>query len=316
MCNESRACQHWASAGPHRVLTIAPSSRSSQEDLFLQPWRFRILKLRTCTLPKREQRVCASLNDDHRGTTHLLERKEKKKKKSKVADASVHAETQPEMVKGGRTKKEVVDSGSLVEPEPAPSNLEGKEKKKKRKRDREDEGPPSSDKNEKKKRKKEKTSGTASDPTSAAPLEAADISGFTTLATSEVKEMKKRRKAKSSAETFNPPTSDIEPTPIAGAVDGARKPRKRKTAKDDTTDANGGGEPLSHSKPKSKKRKKGEDEDHPSTVTPTEDSPQKRKKSKTSIHPDPSNDSDLTEQSRKGSQPIPIQSLTLQIPNN
>lgn len=218
------------------------------------------------------QGVCASLNNDRSGTTHLLERKEKKKK-GKVADASG---TQPEIVKGGRTKKKKV-----VEPEPAPSNLEGKEKKKKR------EESPSSDKGEKKKRKKEKISGTTSDPASAVPaLEATDTPEVTTVAASEVKEKKKRRKGKPSTDTPNPSTSVIEPALSTGGADEL----KRRTAKDDT---GVNGEPLS------KKRKKGEGEG---------DSARKRKKSKTSIHPDPSDDPDLTEQSRKGSH-------SLQIPN-
>jgi len=78
--------------------------------------------------------------------------------------------------------------------------------------------------------------------------------------------------------------------------------KQRKHKKDDVVDANVDVEPSQKLKSKSKKRKKGgpvEGEDRTSTVDPTGDSSRKRKKSKKSIHPDPSDDSDLTEQSQK-----------------
>jgi len=187
------------------------------------------------------------------------------------------------------------DPEDLVEPEPVSSNLEGKGKKKKRKRDREDGEPPPDDK--KKKRKKEKTSGdlTSALPATDPPLEVADTSDITGTAgtTSGTKEKKKRKKDKSSAETI----------PSAGATDDPEKPRKWRPKKDNVVDANVDAEPSSKTKSKSKKRKKRETiegEDRTSTVAPTDDSPQKRKKSRKSIHPDPSDDSDLTEQSQKG----------------
>lgn len=189
---------------------------------------------------------------------------------------------------------------------PPPSNLEGKEKEK-RKRDREDERPPSSDK-KKKKRKKEKASCAIFDPASTvlatepSPLEAANTSEVTgtTVATSEVKEKKKQ---KLSTGASNPPPSfATEPTPITGAADKSEKQRERGLAKHDTANTGADTGLSSESKSKSKKRKKGEaadTQDH-STVT-TEDSSRKRKKSKKSIHPNPSDDPNLTEQSRKGS---------------
>ncbi|KAF9652118.1 hypothetical protein BDM02DRAFT_3109523 [Thelephora ganbajun] len=194
----------------------------------------------------------------------------------------------------------------FVHPEPISSEPGRKDRKKKRKRDREDGEPPSDDK--KKKRRKEKASGATSDPASAIPVtdlphEAADIPEVTrtTAVASEVKERKKKHN--SSTETSDPPTSSaIEPTRIAGSADKPEKPRKRKSTKDDDVDADGDAESSLESKPKTKKRKKREaveNEDNPSVVIPAEDSPRKRKKSKKPIHPDPSGDSDLTEQSQK-----------------
>ena len=199
-----------------------------------------------------------------------------------------------------------------MEVEPVSSNPKGKEKKKKRKRDQEGEELPSDDKKKKKQRKGE-ASGASNDPTIDPPLEATGI----TVVASEVKEKKKRNKNKSSAEASDPPPSSaIEPTPGAGAVDKPKKSRKWKSTNDDVVDADGDGEPSPKSKPKSKKRKKEEtieDNEHPSAVLHTEGHPpQKRKKSKASVHPSPLDDSDLTEQSQKGSHSFPS---SLQITN-
>ena len=198
-----------------------------------------------------------------------------------------------------------------MEVEPVSSNPKGKEKKKKRKRDQEGEELPSDDKKKKKQRKGE-ASGASNDPTIDPPLEATGI----TVVASEVKEKKKRNKNKSSAEASDPPPSSaIEPTPGAGAVDKPKKSRKWKSTNDDV-DADGDGEPSPKSKSKSKKRKKEEtieDNEHPSAVLHTEGHPpQKRKKSKASVHPSPLDDSDLTEQSQKGSHSFPS---SLQITN-
>lgn len=135
------------------------------------------------------------------------------------------------------------------------------------------------------------------------------------MAASEAKK-EKRNKNKSSTEASDPPPSSaIEFTPGAGAVDEPKKSRKLKSA-NDVVDADGDGEPSPKSKSKSKKRKKEEtieDNEHPSTVLYTEGHPpQKRKKSKASVHPNPLDDSDLTEQSQKGSHSFPS---PLQIPN-
>ena len=230
-------------------------------------------------------------------------------------DASGHAETQPEIAKGTRKKEmSIEDWETSLEPELVPSNPRGKEKKKKRRRDREDEGSPSGDKR-KKKRKKEKTSGATSDspavPATDSPLE-------TTGTTVAAKEKKKRKKIKSSAEISDPPPSSVtEPIPSVGAADEPVKPRNRKLTKDDAVDVNADAEPSSKSISRSRKRKKEattEDEGHPSTIIPAEDSSRKRKKSKKSIHPNPFDDSDLTEQSQKGSHSFPTlnyQALTL-----
>jgi len=202
-------------------------------------------------------------------------------------DVSDHAGTQPEITKGTRKKMPVGDPEASVEPELVLSNPGGKEKKKKRERDREDEEPPSGDK-KKKKRKKGKTSGATSDsPTAYATDSFLEVAGTSeaTGTTVAVKEKKKRKKIKSSAEAS------------------------------DDVDVNVEAEPLS--KPKSRKRKKeatAEDEGHTSTTAPVEDSSRKRKRSKKSIHSNPSDDSDLTEQSQKGSHSFPIlkyQTLTL-----
>ena len=197
-----------------------------------------------------------------------------------------------------------------MEVEPVFSNPKVKEKKKKRKRDQGGEELPSDDK--KKKQREREASGAIDDPTIDPPLEATG----TTVGASEVKEKKKRNKNKSSAEASDPPPSSaIEFTPGAGAVDEPKKSRKLKSA-NDVVDADGDGETPPKSKSKSKKRKKEEtieDNEHPSTVLHTEGhSPQKRKKSKASVHPNPLDDSDLTEQSQKGSHSFPS---PLQIPN-
>ena len=189
--------------------------------------------------------------------------------------------------------------------EPISSNPEG-EGRKKRKRDREGEEPPSDNTKEKKKRKKEKTLTTAYDPTTDSPLRVSDAPGAGTVAVVPEIPEKKRKKNKSSD---HPASSVIEPTPSVGAADKPEKSRRRKLAKGDTIDANGGEGSLQKSRSKAKKRRKGEtveDEEHPSTPVPTDDhSSRKRKKSKASIHPDPSDDPNLTEQSQKGSHPFP-----------
>lgn len=191
-----------------------------------------------------------------------------KKKKDNAVDSPDHAKTQPEMVKDGRKEKAPGDPETPVEPETFPQDPSAeKKKKKKRKRDREGVEHPSDDKT---KKRREGTSGTVSELATDSPLEAA-------VTTPGAKERKKRRKSKSSTGASDLPATDP-------ALD---------------ADA----EHSSKSKLKSKKRKKEtiiEDEGNEATAVSAESHPsKKRKKSKRSIYPDPSDDPDLTEQSRK-----------------
>ena len=154
----------------------------------------------------------------------------------------------------------------------------------------------------------------ASDPASTIltadpPLEVADISeaaGVTTV-TSEVKERKKRKNKSLTRTSDHPLSSAVDPTPSASATDKLEKPRKRKYLKDDTANTNVEVESPLESESKSKKRAKREvvqGKDHHHTASAPEDSSHKRKKPKRSIHPDPSDDPELTEQSRKGLYPF------------
>jgi len=267
---------------------------------YLSPrWRILTLTLGTCAVQKRKQRVCLSLNGGRCEATHPLERKEKKKK-DKVADVLDHAGTQLQIVKGARKKRKPKDPETPVEAKPVSSNPEGKGVQK-RNRDRRGEEPPSGDK-KKEKRKKEKTSGAAYDPATDSPLDLPDVSGAAgpVAIVPAIAEEKRRKKNKSSDP---PPASVTELTPRVGAADEVEKSRKRKPTKGDVVEANG------QEGSKSKKRKKGdvvEDEEHLSTPILADDhSSRKRKKPKASVHPDPSDDPDLTEQSQKGSHPLP-----------
>ena len=193
-----------------------------------------------------------------------------------------------------------------MEPEHISSNPERKEKKKKRKHGREgEEELPSDDKKQKKKRKKEEPSGPACNPTTDSPFEVVNISDSETVGTTitafEVKERNKNKSFTGSSD--NPPSFTTEPTPGSDAAGEPKKSRKRKST---NADADVDKEPSPKSTSRSKKQKQeeaiGEDEERQSTALPTEDhSSQKRKKSKASTHPNPGDDSDLTEQSQKGS---------------
>jgi len=294
VCNDRRVSEHAISSSGHnshdhflsRYLPLLPR-------YFSPPWR--TLTLGMCAV----QRVRLSLDGDRCGATHLLERKEKKKK-DKIADVSDHAEIQPQIVRGARKKRKTEDPETPVRAGPISSNPEG-EGRKKRKRDREGEEPLPEDK-KKKKHKKEKTSGAANDPATDPPLGVPDTSGVVRIAAvvPKITEEKKQKKKKSSD---YPASSVTEPTPSVGAADTSGKSRKRKPTNGDAVDANGDKGSLQKPRSKSKKRKEEtvEDEGQRSTPVPTEDrSSQKRKKAKASIHPDPSDDSDLTEQSQKG----------------
>ena len=208
-----------------------------------------------------------SFEGNHCGITHLSGRKEKKKKDNAV-DSPDHARARPEIVRDGRKEEAPGDPETPVEPETFSQNSSADKKKKKRKRDREDVEFPSDGKT---KKRREKSSGTISELAADSPLGAA-------VTTPEAKERKKRTKSKSSAGASDLPATDP-------ALDASA-------------------ERSSKSKLKSKKRKRetiSEDEDNEATAVLAESgSSKKRKESKRSIYPDPSDDPNLTEQSRKG----------------
>lgn len=217
--------------------------------------------------------VGVSFEGDRRMATHLSERKEKKKK-AKVADI------QSEIVKGSRNKSESNNSETLEEPGINSCDPKAVEKKRKRKRDLGDEEPASADK--KKRLRREKNAGETSDHASIVPatISSLEIAGTSEVigtigTTSEVKDKKKRRKSKSSV----PHPSATGPAPTTDSTNGPAESRKQKLTKGDVIDVSTEAEP----------------------VIPTRGHSSRKRKKYT--YPDPSDDSDLTEQSQKGSHP-------------